>query len=139
MHYLDQFSAAVRTARQEKKISQEALANKLSMNKRTIMDFENGKTNPRAETIFLLASVLGISIDAILFNEGPDAVSPSVFEFFSGKTQDESNRYIVLCQQADALSKQKYRNLELYIVFSVRVFHSLDCTRAGCTHKKWAA
>lgn len=107
MHYLDQFSAAVRTARQEKKISQEALANKLSMNKRTIMDFENGKTSPRAETVFLLASELDISLDAILFvqSDGSDVISPTVLEFFSGKTQEESNRYIALCRQADALKK----------------------------------
>ena len=105
MHYLDRFSTVVRTVRQEKKISQESLASKLSMNKRTIMDFENGKTNPRAETIFLIASELDISIDAILFDEEPNTLSPSVFEFFCGRTQEESNRYIALCRQADALKK----------------------------------
>jgi hypothetical protein len=48
---------------------------------------------------------LDISLDAIIFDEGSDAVSPAVFEFFSGKTQEEANRYIALCRQAAALSK----------------------------------
>lgn len=103
MHYLDQLSAVVRTARQEKALSQRALASKLNMSYRTILDLENGKSSPRAETVFLIALALDISLDAILFNEGSDALSPTVFEFFSGKTQEESNRYIALCRQADAL------------------------------------
>lgn len=107
MQHLDQFIAAVRTARQEKRISQQALAGKLNMNKRTILDLENGKSSPRAETAFLIASELNISLDAILFahNEGSDTVSPAVLEFFSGKTQEESNQYVALCRQAAALNK----------------------------------
>lgn len=107
MQYLDQFSATVRTTRQEKNLSQQALASKLNMSKRTILDLENGRSSPRAETAFLIASELDISLDAILFaqNDGSDAVSPAVLEFFSGKTQEESNRYIALCRQAAALSK----------------------------------
>ncbi|MPM33477.1 hypothetical protein SDC9_80053 [bioreactor metagenome] len=105
MHYLDQFSTAVRTARQEKDLSQRALAGKLNMSHRTILDLENGKSSPRAETAFILASELDISIDAILFDEGSVAVSPAVLEFFSGKTQEESSRYIALCRQAESLRK----------------------------------
>jgi transcriptional regulator with XRE-family HTH domain len=103
MHFMDQFSVAVRTARQKKELSQRALASKLNMSYRTILDLENGKSSPRAETVFLIATELDISLDAILFDEGSDAISPTVFDFFSGKTQEESNRYIALCQQADAL------------------------------------
>lgn len=107
MQYLDKFIAAVRTARQEKRISQQALAGKLNMNKRTILDLENGKSSPRAETAFLIASELNISLDAILFaqNEGSYAVSPAVLEFFAGKTLEEANQYIALCRQVAALSK----------------------------------
>jgi DNA-binding XRE family transcriptional regulator len=107
MQYLDRFIAAVRTVRQEKRISQQALAGKLNMNKRTILDLENGKSCPRAETAFLIASELNISIDAILFaqNDGSDTVSPVVLEFFAGKTQEESNQYIALCRQAANLNK----------------------------------
>jgi DNA-binding XRE family transcriptional regulator len=77
------------------------------MSKRTIMDLENGKSSPRAETAFLIASELCISIDAIIFaqNGNPHTVSPAVLEFFSGKSREESDRYIALCRQAAALSK----------------------------------
>jgi transcriptional regulator with XRE-family HTH domain len=103
MHCLDQFSADVRTARKKKELSQRALAGKLNMSYRTILDLENGKSSPRAETVFLIATYLNISLDAILFDEGIDTMSPTVLEFFSGKTQEEANRYIALCRQADAL------------------------------------
>ena len=105
MQYLDQFRAKVRSARNGKRLSQQALASKLSMSKRTITDLENGKSTPRAETAFLIAAELDISIDAILFtpSDGSSSVSPAVLEFFSGKTQEESDRYIALCRQAAAL------------------------------------
>lgn len=107
MHYLDQFSTAVRTKRLKKDLSQRALASKLNMSYRTILDLENGKSSPRAETAFLIASELNISLDAILFsqNERSAAVSIAVLEFFAGKTPEESERYIALCHQAAALSK----------------------------------
>lgn len=107
MHYLDQFGTAVRTARQEKDLSQRALAGKLNMSYRTILDLENGNSSPRAETAFLIASELDISIDGILFapSEGSGSVSPAVLEFFSDKTQEEANQYIALCRQVDALKK----------------------------------
>ncbi|MPM92329.1 hypothetical protein SDC9_139464 [bioreactor metagenome] len=107
MHPLEQFSAAVRSKRQEQRLSQRALAAKLSMSVRTIIDLENGNSSPRAETAFLIASELDISLDAILFNrdERSAAISIAVLEFFAGKTSEESDRYIALCHQAAALSK----------------------------------
>jgi len=105
MKSLDKFSADVRTARKKKELSQRTLADKLNMSYRTILDLENGKSSPRAETVFLIATYLDISLDAILFDENSDTMSPTVFEFFSGKTQEEANRYIALCRQADALKE----------------------------------
>lgn len=96
MHSLDKFSVAVRTARKKKELTQRALAGKLNMSYRTILDLENGKSSPKAETVFLIATELDISLDAILFDEGSDSMSPTVFDFFSGKTQEESNRYIAV-------------------------------------------
>lgn len=107
MQPLDKFSTAVRNARQERHLSQRALAGKLSMSVRTIIDLENGKSSPRAETAFLIVSELGISLDAILFTQDArsDAISAAVFEFFAGKSPEESSKYIALCRQADTLSK----------------------------------
>ena len=62
---LDLLAKAVREAREERGLSQRELARKLSMNTRTIMDLEICRSNPKGETIFLIARELHISLDAI--------------------------------------------------------------------------
>ena len=102
---LARFGLAVRTAREERKVSQQDLAQKLNMNKNTIMEIELGRSNPKAETIFLIAMELHVSIDAIIFTEKdkPNSVSPEVLSFFSPKTDDEAKRYVEICQQIESL------------------------------------
>jgi len=102
---LTRFGIAVRNAREEKKLSQQELAHKLNMNKNTIMEIELGRSNPKAETLFLIATELHVSIDAIIFAETdrPNSVNPEVLFFFSSKTDDESKRYIEVCQQIESL------------------------------------
>ena len=102
---LARFGLAVRAAREERKLSQQDLAQKLSMNKNTIMEIELGRSNPKTETIFLIAMELHVSIDAIIFTDKdkPNAVSPEVLSFFSPKTDDESKRYVEVCQQIESL------------------------------------
>ena len=100
---LDRFGIAVRKAREERKLSQQELAQKLSMNKNTIMDIELGRSNPKAETLFLIATELHISLDTILFSEKdlPNAVCPEVLAFFASKTTDGSRRFINVCHQLE--------------------------------------
>ena len=62
---LDLLAKAVREAREERGLSQRELARKLSMNTRTIMDLEICRSNPKGETIFLIARELHISLGAI--------------------------------------------------------------------------
>lgn len=62
---LDLLAKAVREAREERGLSQRELARKLSMNTRTIMDLEICRSNPKGETIFLIARELHISLDAM--------------------------------------------------------------------------
>ena len=55
---LDLLAKAVREAREERGLSQRELARRLSMNTRTIMDLEICRSNPKGETIFLIAREL---------------------------------------------------------------------------------
>lgn len=105
---IDKLANRVREARGEQDLSLTDLAEKLSMNSHTIMGFENGKTNPRAETVLLIAAALHISIDSVLYSEStmPNAVSAEVLEFFSNKSKEEAADYIAICRQIEAM-KQK--------------------------------
>lgn len=64
---LDTFAAEVLRKRKAIGYTQRQLADKLHMSIRTIQDLEHGISNPKAETILLIARELDISIDAILF------------------------------------------------------------------------
>ena len=105
---LDLLAKAVREAIEERGLSQRELARKLSMNTRTIMDLEICRSNPKGETIFLIARELHISLDAIAHagTSRPNSVSADVLEFFSGKDDAESRDYIDLWRQVEKMKKE---------------------------------
>ena len=98
---LDRLAKAVRDAREEIGISQRELAQRLGMNTRTIMDLEIGRSNPKAETVFMIAKELHISLDALVIADTDrlNAVSADVLEFFSGKSDPISKDYIDVCRR----------------------------------------
>ena len=78
------------------------------MNSRTIIDLETGKSNPKFETVILLARELNISVDAAIFPEMVSAtVSKTVIDFSAGKSEAEIQMYIALGKQAEAIQKDK--------------------------------
>ena len=62
------------------------LAERLGMNPRTIIDLETCQSNPKFETVVLVAKELNISVDAAIFPEMVNqTVSKTVVDFFAGK------------------------------------------------------
>ena len=105
---VDSFAAALRAARAKRHLTQRALADNLHMSVRTIIEIELGRSKPRFETVALLAKEMNISLDAIVFSDMATAsISKSVADFFAGKSESEIQKYISLCQQADALKSDK--------------------------------
>ena len=78
------------------------------MSVRTIIEIGLGRSNPRLETVALLAEELNISLDAIVFPDTATATaSKTITDFFAGKSEAEIQKYISLCQQADAFKTDK--------------------------------
>jgi len=104
---LDAFGMAVRTERAKRKLTQRKLAEKLGMSQRTIMEAEICRSNPKFETVVLLAKELGISLDAIVFPEtsSPNTVPKCVYEFFKNKSETDAQKFIDLCKNAESLVK----------------------------------
>ena len=105
---VDEFSKKLREKRESADKTQKGLAAKLGMSHRTIMDTELCRSNPKFETVAILAKELDISLDAIVF---PDTVSPNgipkcVYDFFKDKTEAEAQKYIELCKQADTFKEE---------------------------------
>ena len=64
-----QFGQRIKELREEKKLTQEQLAQKLKLDRSTIAKWETGEAMPRADKLPVLAEVLGCSISD-LFKEG---------------------------------------------------------------------
>ena len=97
------------TSRKKKQnFMQEALAERLGMSIHTMIQAEQGYSNPKLETVVILCRELNISLDAIIFSELAVApVSKNVVDFFSGKTETKVQKYISLCQQVDSSKSEK--------------------------------
>lgn len=105
----DVFGAAVRTERRKRNLSQAQLAEQLGLSKRTVIQAERSQSNPKFETVVLLAQALAISLDAIVFPEttSPNNVPKCVHEFFKDKSELESQKFIDLCRSAESLKDNK--------------------------------
>lgn len=64
----------VRETRKSKKMSQEILAEKVSVCKRTIMDIERGTANPKFELLYMLVRELNLPLNQIFYHNS-DKVS----------------------------------------------------------------
>ena len=120
---LDTFAAEVLRKRKAIGYTQRQLADKLHMSIRTIQDLEHGISNPKAETILLIARELDISIDAILFpNIVRGHISKTAMDFFAGKSEAEVQKYVSLCQQADKRNRQISRRMDTHGIIVVERF-----------------
>lgn len=82
---LDLFAWKVRSERKRQHLTQKQLAERLGMNPRTIIDLETCQSNPKFETVVLVAKELNISVDAAIFPEMINqTVSKTVVDFFAG-------------------------------------------------------
>ena len=96
---IERLGVVVRKARKKKRISQRALAAKLSMSVRTIMDIENGRSNPKFETVAILAEELDIDLGYVSRDTITQGKVPSmIYEFFDGMNSAEAEEYISLCK-----------------------------------------
>ena len=104
MNFLDLFAQRLREKREQKKITQRELAERLNMCTRTVIEIGKCKSNPRFETVALISEDMNISLDGIVFHDrAPPTVAKCVTNFFAGKSDAESQKYIDLCMSADKL------------------------------------
>ena len=104
MNFLDLFAQRLREKREQKKITQRELAERLNMCTRTVIEIEKCKSNPRFETVALISEEMNISLDGIVFHDQePQTFAKCVADFFAGKSDAESQKYIDLRMSADKL------------------------------------
>ncbi len=101
----NEFGRKVCEKRKSKKLTQKQLAEKLGMSHRTIMQIETCQSNPKFETVILLAQYLDISLDATIFPSLPshNSIPKCVIDYFSEKSAAEAEILIAMCKKADEL------------------------------------
>ena len=67
MNFLDRFAHKLREKREQEKITQRELADRLNMCSRTIIEIENCKSNPRFETVALIAEEMNTVLTVLCF------------------------------------------------------------------------
>lgn len=65
------FGQKLRQLRKEKELSQDELSEKINVDGRHISRYENGRFMPSADVIVKIAEVFNVSIDYLLFEDGP--------------------------------------------------------------------
>lgn len=112
MNFLDLFAQRLREKREQKKITQRELAERLNMSTRTILAIETYKSSPRFEMVALISEEMNISLDGIVFHDQEaQTVAKCVADFFAGKSADESQKYrpVHECRQAEMTHWRKIK------------------------------
>lgn len=94
MNFLDLFAQKLREKREQKKITQRELAERLNMCTRTVIEIEKCKSNPKFETVALISEEMDISLDGIVFHDrAPQTVAKCVLEHTSfGKVKRKQQK-----------------------------------------------
>lgn len=64
---MSEVANSIKRLRQEKRLSQEQLAEQLHVTRQAISNWENGKTQPDVDTLTQLASVFDVSVERIIY------------------------------------------------------------------------
>ena len=86
----------IRNLRKENKISQEALAEKLGVSRKSISLWENDQTMPSMENIISIANIFGVSTDTLLKEDAENDATEKVEEFAKTKKQSKKKLVVIL-------------------------------------------
>lgn len=104
MNFLDLFAQKLREKREQKKITQRELAERLNMCTRTVIEIEKCKSNPKFETVALISEErTSVWMESCSTIERRRPLPSAFLIIFAGKGEEESQRYIDLCMSADKL------------------------------------
>lgn len=128
---LDLFAWKVRSERKRQHLTQRKLAERLNMNARTIIDLETCQSNPKFETVALVAKELNISVDAAIFPDMVNqTVSKTVVDFFAGKSEAEIENILRFANRRKHFKRRITRSGSmcpaalLFYPFAMRADHS---------------
>ncbi|MBE6940819.1 MAG: helix-turn-helix transcriptional regulator [Ruminococcaceae bacterium] len=66
---MNEVANSIKQLRQEKKLSQDQLAEQLHVTRQAVSNWENGKTQPDVDTLTRLAEIFDVSVERIIYGK----------------------------------------------------------------------
>ncbi len=107
----DRLGKAVRCARKSKNMSQEALAERIGVCKRTIIDIENSSGNPKFTILFPLVRELDIPVQQVFYPESTDDSETKLLIIQELEKCSETESRIVLSVLKSLLPELKHEKI----------------------------
>ncbi len=107
----DRLGKPVRCARKSKNMSQEALAERIGVCKRTIIDIENSSGNPKFTILFPLVRELDIPVQQVFYPESADDSETKLLIIQELEKCSESESRIVLSVLKSLLPELKHERI----------------------------
>ncbi len=107
----DRLGKAVRCARKSKNMSQEALAERIGVCKRTIIDIENSSGNPKFTILFPLVRELDIPVQQVFYPESADDSETKLLIIQELEKCSESESRMVLSVLKSLLPELKHERI----------------------------
>ena len=107
----DRLGKAARCARKSKNMSQEALAERIGVCKRTIIDIENSSGNPKFTILFPLVRELDIPVQQVFYPESADDSETKLLIIQELEKCSESESRIVLSVLKSLLPELKHERI----------------------------
>ena len=107
----DRLGKAVRCASKSKNMSQEALAERIGVCKRTIIDIENSSGNPKFTILFPLVRELDIPVQQVFYPESADDSETKLLIIQELEKCSESESRMVLSVLKSLLPELKHERI----------------------------
>jgi transcriptional regulator with XRE-family HTH domain len=116
------FGEALRSRRQENRISIRALADQVGVSPSLVSQIENGKVNPSVDTLVSLVTALGLSLDELFLDVPVGAGEPLPLPGGTGVVREDRRPHIELATGVvwDRLTPTHEQGVDfLYVIYEV--------------------
>jgi len=105
--YIKLIGKRIRTAREKAGLTQEKLAKKLGIGKRTLINYENGRTEPTLSLLMKIADICNVDYNWLLALEKEELIEVPYFPSLEA--------FIAYHEMEDKLKEQEIKRRQKYI------------------------
>ena len=117
---METLNERIKQLRKEKGLTQSQLADELGVTDKAVSKWEVGEANPDISLLVKIAEVFNVTVDYLLTGK--------VEEGLSLDDMDKDKRAVLLAKKDNASDFEKYKHVDVRILFSEKVLRDLHCS-----------